>query len=100
MKVKKGDKVKIIAGKDKGKQETVEKVIVKDNKVLVENVNVVTKHVKPTKNNKGGIISVNRPISVSNVMVVCPKCSKMTRVGYKEFDGKKTRVCKKCSEII
>jgi large subunit ribosomal protein L24 len=100
MKVKKGDKVKIISGKDKGKDSIVEKVYVKKDLVLVENINVVTKHVKPTRDNKGGIIKVNRPVHISNVMVICSKCQKQTRVGYKEFDGKKVRICKKCGDVI
>ena len=100
MKIHKGDKVKIISGKQKGTESVVEKVYVNENKILVENVNIVTKHAKPTANNAGGIIKVNRPINSSNAMVICPKCSKSVRVGYKMVDGKKFRVCKKCNEVI
>ena len=100
MKIKSGDKVKIIAGKDNGVEATVEKVLLAKNKVLVEGVNVVKKHIKGTKDKKGGIITVNKPVNVSNVMLICPKCSKATKVSYNEVDGKKYRVCRKCKEII
>lgn len=100
MKIHKNDKVKIISGKQKGTESVVEKVYKETNKILVENVNIVTKHAKPTANNAGGLIKVNRPINVSNVMLVCPKCSKSVRIGYKFVDGKKFRVCKKCNEVI
>ncbi|PIR42510.1 50S ribosomal protein L24 [candidate division WWE3 bacterium CG_4_9_14_0_2_um_filter_35_11] len=100
MKIHKGDKVKIISGKQKGTESVVEKVYKENNKILVENVNIVTKHAKPTANTAGGLLKVNRPINVSNAMVVCPKCSKSVRIGYKFVDGKKFRVCKKCNEVI
>ncbi len=100
MKIHKGDKVKIISGKQKGTQSVVQKVFKDKNKILVENVNIVTKHTKPTANNAGGIVKINRPINATNAMVICPKCSKSVRVGYKLVDGKKFRVCKKCNEVI
>jgi len=100
MKVHEGDKVKIILGKQRGTESTVEKVYKNIGKVLVENVNIVTKHVKPSGSSQGGIMKMNRPIDISNVMIICSKCSKSVRVGYKIIDGKKHRVCKKCSEVI
>lgn len=100
MKIHKGDKVKIISGKQKGTESVVERVYTKSDKILVENVNIVTKHVKPSANNAGGLVKVNRPINASNAMVICPKCSKSVRVGVKLVDGKKFRVCKKCNEVI
>ena len=93
--VKKGDTVVVIAGKEKGKTAKVLEVSPKDNKVLVENVNVVTKHQKQkSQQEKGGIIKKAAPIDASNVMVICPECGKATRVGHKIVDGKKVRVCK------
>lgn len=100
MKIHKGDKIKVISGKQKGVESIVEKVYKADNKILVENVNIVTKHAKPTSGNAGGLIKVNRPINSSNVMLICPKCSKSIRVGFKFVDGKKFRICNKCSEVI
>ncbi len=101
MKIKKDDKVVVLAGKDKGKQG---KVLIADpmgGKVVVEGVNVATKHQKPQGQNKeGGIIKIETPIYVSKVQLVCPKCGKGTRVGYKLADGKKVRVCKKCGAEI
>ncbi len=90
----------VITGKYKGKKGTVERVYSDESKVLVEGVNVVTKHMKPTAKAGGGIIKVNRPIDISNVMLVCPKCGKPTRVGYKVENNKKYRYCKKCGEVI
>jgi len=93
--VKADDTVVVIAGKEKGKQAKVLEVSPKDNKVLLDGVNVVTKHQKQkSQEDKGGIIKKNAPIDASNVMVVCPACGKATRVGHKIVDGKKVRVCK------
>jgi len=100
MKIKKGDKVKVISGKYKGRESVVERSDPKKRSLIVENINMVTKHMKPSGKNKGGIIKIARPIQVSNVMLVCPKCSKPVRVGYKTVDGKKLRLCKSCSEVI
>ncbi len=101
MKIKKDDKVVVLAGKDKGKQGKVLVADPKGGKVVVEGVNVATKHQKPQGQNKeGGIIKIETPIYVSKVQLVCPKCGKGTRVGYKLADGKKVRVCKKCGAEI
>ena len=101
MKIKKDDKVVVLAGKDKGKQGKVLVADPKGGKVVVEGVSVATKHQKPQgQNQEGGIIKVETPIYVSKVQLVCPKCGKATRVGYKLADGKKTRVCKKCGAEI
>ena len=102
MNVKKGDTVKVIAGKDKGKEGEVMSALPKKGRVVVEKVNVVKKAQRPTQANpQGGIMSMEAPINVSNVMLVCPKCSAATRVGHR-FDeaGKKHRVCKKCGKDI
>jgi large subunit ribosomal protein L24 len=101
MKVQKDDKVKIIAGKDKGKEGKVLAVFTSSAKVLVEGVNKVKRHVKPGAVSKeGGIISIEKPISVSNVMIVDPKDSKPTKVGFKLIDGKKYRVGKNSGEVL
>lgn len=101
MTIKKGDTVLVITGKDKGKTGKVDAVYSDKNKVLVDNVNVVTKHQKPkSQQDKGGIVKKTAPIEASNVMVVCPVCNKATRVAHKEIDGKKVRVCKKCGASL
>jgi large subunit ribosomal protein L24 len=102
MKVKKGDTVQVLAGKDKGKQGTILRALPKEGRVVVEKVNIAKKAMRPTQSNpQGGIMSVEMPIQVSNVMLVCPKCNKPTRVGRRFDDaGKKHRVCKKCSADI
>ena len=101
MRIKKGDTVVVLAGKDKGKQGKVLIADPKGGKVVVEGVNVATKQQKPQGQNKeGGIIKIETPIYVSKVQLVCPKCGKGTRVGYKLADGKKVRVCKKCGAEI
>lgn len=99
--VKKGDTVVVTTGKEKGKTAKVLEVSPKANKVLVENVNIVTKHQKQkSQEEKGGIIKKSAPINASNVMVICPDCGKATRVAHKELDGKKVRVCKKCGASL
>lgn len=100
MKIHKGDKVKVITGKDRGKEGLVERVLPTKNKVVVENVNVVTRHIKSTSQREGGLVKLNKPIDASNVMIICPKTSKPTRVGYKIVDGKKYRISKKSGEVI
>lgn len=100
--IKKGDTVKVIAGKDKGKEGEVMSALPKKGRVVVEKVNVVKKAQRPTQSNpQGGIMSMEAPINVSNVMLVCPSCKAATRVGHR-FDeaGKKHRVCKKCGKDI
>jgi large subunit ribosomal protein L24 len=101
MHVKKGDKVQVISGKDKGKQGVVLAAFPKKNRVLVEGVNIVKKHAKPSQANpQGGIITKEAPIHVSNVMPLDPKTGTPTRVGYKIVDGKKVRYAKKSGEIL
>ena len=97
MNIKRDDKVVVLSGKDKGKQGKVIKADPKAMKVIVEGVNVATKHQKPRKQGEeGGIIKVDTPIYVSKVQLVCPKCGKPTRVAHKLDAGKNVRVCKKC----
>ncbi len=101
MKIKEGDNVVITKGKDRGKMGKVQQVIPKENRVVVDSVNMIKKHVKPSRNNpKGGIVDQPAPFDISNVKIICPKCQKPTRVGYKKVDSKKLRICKKCQEII
>jgi large subunit ribosomal protein L24 len=101
MKIKKEDKVLIIRGKDRGKIGKVIKALPKKNKVVIEGLNLVKKHIKPKRQGeKGKIIEIPRPISVSAVKLICNNCSKATRVGYK-FEGQnKRRYCKKCQKLI
>jgi large subunit ribosomal protein L24 len=100
--IKKDDKVKVIAGKDKGKIGKVLKVIRKKNRVLVENVNMVKRHAKPSaQNRQGGIIEGEAPIHWSNLMLMCSKCMAPTRIKIQLLDdGKKVRACSKCDEIV
>ena len=99
--VKKGDKVKVITGKDKNKEGVVLAAFPKKDKVVVEGINVVKKHQKPSQTApQGGIVEMEAPIHVSNVMVVDPSNDEATRVGYKEVDGKKVRVSKKTGEVL
>ena len=102
MRVKKGDKVKILNGKDKGKTGKVLQVFNKRNKISIEGINLLFKNMRPKKQGeKGQRIQFPAPMSVSNILLVCPKCNKITRVGYKVLENKKkVRVCKKCKEII
>ncbi|WP_078543135.1 50S ribosomal protein L24 [Litchfieldia alkalitelluris] len=101
MHVKKGDKVQVISGKDKGKQGVILESFPKKDRVLVEGVNIVKKHSKPSQDNpQGGIISKEAPIHVSNVMPLDPKSGVPTRVGYEVVDGKKVRVAKKSGEKL
>ena len=101
MTIKTGDNVLVITGKDKGKTGKVTAVYSNSNKVLVENVNIVSKHQKPrSQQDKGGIFKRPAPINASNVLVVCPVCGKATRIAHTEIDGKKVRVCKKCNASL
>ncbi|MBI4091545.1 50S ribosomal protein L24 [candidate division WWE3 bacterium] len=101
MKIKKGDKVLVLSGKDKGKEAVVESVLKQSGRVVVRGVNVAKKHVKPGKVSKeGGIISVEKPIDASNVKIICEKCKKPSRVGYKIIDGKKFRICARCGNTL
>ncbi|GAA4065049.1 50S ribosomal protein L24 [Amphibacillus indicireducens] len=101
MHVKKGDKVKVLTGKDKGKEGKILAVYPKRDRVLVEGVNIVKKHQKPSQDNpQGGILDQEAPIHVSNVLPIDPKTGEPTRVGYEERDGKKVRIAKKSGEAL
>lgn len=100
--LKKNDLITVIAGKDKGKQGKILTIQRDKGRLTVEGVNQKKKHSRPTaKNRQGGIIEFEAPISISNVMLICPSCNTSTRIGKKLLeDGKKVRICKKCQEII
>jgi len=100
--LKKDDKVKVLAGKDAGKIGKVLKVISKKERVLIENINIVKRHQRPSaKNRQGGIVESEAPIDWSNVMLMCNKCMKPVRISMKRLeDGKKVRSCSKCQEQI
>ena len=101
LKLKKGDKVIVITGKDKGKTGEITKVLVKESKVIVSGINVAKRHTKPSQENAGGIVSKEMPIHISNVAFVDPKTSKATRLGVKvDKDGRKVRVAKKSGEVV
>ena len=101
MNIKKGDTVQILSGNDKGKTGEVLETMTKTGKIVVKGVNVRKKHVKPRKQgDEGGIISVECAIPNAKANVVCPKCNKPTRIGYKTEKDEKVRVCKKCGATI
>jgi len=100
MKIKKGDKVIVLSGDDKGKTGEVLKAMPKEGKVVVQGINLVKRHTKPSQTNAGGIVTKEAPIYVSNVAIVDPKTGKATKVGYKEEKGKKVRFARKSGEVI
>ena len=103
IKIKRNDRVEVIAGKDKGKQGRVLRVIADKNRVLVEGVMMVKKHVKPNpqRNIKGGVVEREASVHASNVQLVCPECGKQTRIGRRILgDGRKVRICRKCEGVV
>ena len=99
MKIKKGDTILVINGKDKGKKAKVLEAFPRQNKIMVEGVNIVKKHSKPKKQGeKGKVLQIPSPFLASKVKIVCTRCNKATRVGYNIKDGKKNRICKKCQK--
>lgn len=102
IRIKKDDKVKVLTGKDKGKIGKVLKVAKKTNRIVVENINIVKVHQRPSQENpQGGIVEKPMPMDVSNLMLMCNSCVKPTRIGIKQLeDGKRVRVCKKCNQHI
>lgn len=102
MKVVKNDTVLVVTGNYKGKRGKVLKVFPKQNRVIVEGVNFIKRHTKPTQQNQqGGIVEKEAPIHVSNLMVVCPKCDTPSRLGHKVIqDGNKVRICRNCEEML
>lgn len=101
MKLKKGDQVKITLGKDAGKIGKVEKVFAKEDKVIVLGMNQYKRHMKArVPGQKSEVITITKPLSINNVALICQKCKKPTRVGFKILKDKKIRICKKCKEEI
>lgn len=101
MKVKRGDTVLIIAGKEKGKTGKIEKIGHDASLVTVEGANIYKRHTKPSRRNPhGGIMDIPRPLNASNVMVVCQHCSKASRIGIKETEKGKLRICRRCGESV
>ena len=99
-KFKVGDQVKVIAGKDKGKSGKIEKIFARENKLVVSGVNIYKRHKKVTRNEPAGIFEITRPIGISKISLICPKCQKLTRVAF-SLEGKtKKRICKKCKGVI
>ncbi|OGG07303.1 50S ribosomal protein L24 [Candidatus Gottesmanbacteria bacterium RIFCSPHIGHO2_01_FULL_42_12] len=101
MKIHKNDKVKILKGKDRGKDGIIDRVFPKGEKVVIAGINLFKRHMKPrAEGQKGQIVEVPRPLPVANVALICPKCHMVTRAGYLLEKGKKVRVCKKCKMEI
>jgi len=102
VKIKQNDQIKVIAGKDKDKSGKVLRVFPKEKKAIVEGINFVKRHTRKTQQDqKGGVVQREAPISLSNLMVICTRCTKPTRVGITVLtDGTKSRYCKKCEEIL
>ncbi|OGK56036.1 50S ribosomal protein L24 [Candidatus Roizmanbacteria bacterium RIFCSPLOWO2_02_FULL_38_10] len=101
MKLKKGDKIIVTTGKDKGREGKIERVYPKSNKVIVPGINIYKRHIKKNdKMPKGGIVELPRPISTSKVMFACPKCKKPVKLGYKIAGTKKLRICRRCKTEV
>jgi large subunit ribosomal protein L24 len=101
MKIRKGDQVKILAGKDLGKTGKVLRVINEKNRVVVENINIHRKNVRPRREGeKGQIVETPASIHISNIALICTKCGKSTKVGFRFEEAKKVRYCKKCKKVI
>jgi len=104
MKIKKGDTIIVTAGKDRGRQGQVVRTFPKTTAILVPGINQYKKHVKPQKgaggNRPGEIMTLDRPLDISKVALICPKCKQATRIGYSVANGIKNRICKKCDNLI
>lgn len=100
MKLKKDDKVLVLSGKDRGKKGKILKVFVKKGKVIVEGINMVKKHARPTQSFQGGIVDRPNPLKVDKLMLICPRCNKPARIGKKKQDDENLRACRKCGEVI
>lgn len=99
-KFKVGDEVQISIGKDKGKKGKIEKVIARENKIVVTGINVYKRHKKVTRSEPAGIYEITRPINVSKITLICPKCQKITKVGFTLENKTKKRICKKCKGVL
>jgi large subunit ribosomal protein L24 len=101
MKILKGDKVKVLIGKDKGREGEVIKSFPKKSSIVIKGLNMFKKHVKPSQGRAGGIVEKERALHISKVALICPECKKATRIGYKvDKSGTKYRICKKCQAVL
>lgn len=101
MKLKKGDEVKVVKGKDAGKTAKITRVLTRDKKVLLEGINQYKRHIKARMQGQNSeIVTITKPLPVANVTFVCPKCKEQTRIGYKMQGNEKVRICRKCEEKI
>ncbi|HEX7456287.1 MAG TPA: 50S ribosomal protein L24 [Candidatus Nanoarchaeia archaeon] len=100
MKLKSGDEVLVLQGKDRGKKGKIEKLLRKKSQVLVTGLNLYKKHIKKRGNKPGGITQVMKPLAISKVGLVCPKCNLATKISFKIHNDQKIRVCKKCRQEI
>lgn|SRR3989338_9190675 len=101
MKLKRGDEVKVIRGKDKGKTGKIDKVFPKEGKVAIPNINQYKRHIKAkSQSQPSEIVTITKPLAMTNVGFICPKCHEMARIGYNIENSKKVRVCKKCEQTI
>ncbi|WP_038248616.1 50S ribosomal protein L24 [Ghiorsea bivora] len=99
--IRSGDEVVVITGRDKGARGNVTRVLPEKGKIIVAKVNMVKRHTKPTQNSSGGIVEREAPLEISNVQFVCPKCDAGVRLGAKTLeDGRKVRTCRKCGEVL
>lgn len=99
-KIRKKDKVRIISGSDKGKEGDVLKVLPESGKLLVTGINIALRHLKPREGRKGGIVEVERPLTLSKVVLVCKSCQKPVKVGFRTENGRKLRFCKLCLGVL
>ncbi len=100
LKFKVGDKVKVTSGKDKGREGEIIRILPNEASAVVGGINIYKKHLKPMLGRKGGIFELPRPLPFSKISLICPKCDKVTRVGFKLVNSEKIRVCKKCKKEI
>lgn len=101
MKLKKGDTIKVTAGRDRGREGKIDKVYSNAEKILIKGINIYKKHVKKNEQMpQGGVVEIPRPLRVANVAFICPKCKKITRVGYRIEGAKKVRICRKCDAAV
>lgn len=99
-KFKKGDEVQVTAGRDKGRTGKIDKVLIKEDRVVVSDVNIYKRHKKASVKQRAGIFEIARPLPIANIALICPKCQKITRVGFATEGKKKVRFCKKCKGVI
>lgn len=101
MKLKKGDTIIVTIGKDRGKKGKIDKIFTQKGSVLVSNINLYKRHLKARGEGKpGGIVEISKPLTISKVALVCPKCNQITRVGFKVTNNEKIRICRKCKQAI